>query len=96
MGPTNPNRRIADEVNDLRKEHEKAFDRVFTRVEAIEKGLMGTPSEPGIIGKFEVLKNDITHRLINQATSLRINNWLTGLIAATLIAAALKMVLGHP
>lgn len=70
------------------KDDKETFARLFSRLEALERGMVGTPDTPGLVGKFEMFKVSLGHI----ESSLKVNNWLTGLIAATLIAALLKVL----
>lgn len=78
--------------------------RLFMRLEALEKWLGGTPEQAGLATKvdsmrtemdhkFATLRTDVDHRFDSILSSLKINNWLTGLIVTILVAGALRMVL---
>ena len=87
-------RRAADAVNALREEHGRMFERMDERLSAVEKGFVGTPTEPGLVGKFEAMKVDQGHKFDNITGLLKINNWLTGLVIVILIAAGLRVLVG--
>jgi hypothetical protein len=70
------------------KETKETFSRLFGRLEALERGMIGTADHPGLVSKFEVFRVSLDHI----EKSLKVNNWLTGLIAAALVAALLKML----
>ncbi len=89
------NRRIADAIDALRKEYAEVFLKFDKRLGAVEDGMVGTPIQAGLVGRFETMKTDFEHKFQQQIALMRINNWLTGLVVAILVAAALKVLFGH-
>lgn len=87
-------RRVDDAVEELRDETNKTFERAFARLEALERGIVGTPDAPGMVGQLSTMKVDMDHKFANVASLLRINNWLTGLVIAVLVAGAIRVLVG--
>ncbi len=77
----------------MTKSDKETLGRIFARLEALEKWLSGTPDTPGLASKVDSLKADVDHRFDSILFSLKINNWLTGLIVTILAAGALKSIL---
>lgn len=71
-----------------------ALQPYVSRLDALERGIMGTPERPGIAGKLDTMKVDVDHRFDKIGSMLRVNNWLTGLVIAILISAGIKILVG--
>lgn len=65
--------------------HQDTFKRLFERLEAVERGIVGTPEQPGLAARVEIMRTDFDGKLTRLSDKVGINNWLTGSIMVIII-----------